>query len=149
MDIFDLFSVVLIAVFFGFGRKRGLAWQLAGIASLVLGYVAATRFAPGLCVRFKMDTAPGRFFVWAGVYSAVSTAVYLVACRFKRFLRDQELDELDQHLGGVLGAVKGAILLSLFVIVVVTLIPRLRPRILGYGLVLTVMIGLFWWRKWL
>ncbi|MEZ0230975.1 MAG: hypothetical protein ACAI25_20315, partial [Planctomycetota bacterium] len=39
---YDLVVVVTLGAGFFHGRAKGLSWQLSGIATLVLGYLAAT-----------------------------------------------------------------------------------------------------------
>ncbi|QDU44337.1 Colicin V production protein [Symmachiella dynata] len=107
MEIFDgIVLVVLIAAIVQ-GRFKGMAWQLAPIASLVLGYVVAFPMAGSLAPWFG-DSAPMNYLLALLVlYLAVALGVYLLARSLKEYIVKFKLEEYDKHLGALFGGVKG------------------------------------------
>jgi membrane protein required for colicin V production len=112
------------------GAWKGLAWQLAGIFSLILGFVVAI---PGSApiAHFFGQTAPLNRFIAAGIlYAVVSLGIYLAAFYYREAIQKWKLDNWDRHLGGVLGAVKGYLLCLALTFFAITLFSGLRDPIL-------------------
>jgi uncharacterized membrane protein required for colicin V production len=130
MEVFDLFSALVLFLSFLHGRQRGLALQLAALASLVLGYVVAQAFGEDVAEQLGLAGGRGALASWALCYALVALGVYYFATRYRRFLRKHEMEDYDSHLGGLAGAIKGGLLLSLFTVVCVSFVPTLRPRVL-------------------
>lgn len=131
MAFFDIGALITLGTFFLLGRSKGFAWQVAGIASLILGYIAARIFSAPLSAALELGSGLGSFVSWLIIYILVATGVYLIARGFKRSLKEKELDELDKHLGGVLGLLKGGLLVFLVSLVGLTLLPQYRPKLLA------------------
>lgn len=109
MTVFDgVVLVVLIAAIVQ-GRFKGMAWQLAPIASLVLGYVVALPMAGSLAPWFG-DSEPMNYLLALLVlYLTVALGVYLLARSVKEYIVKFKLDEYDKHLGALFGGVKGVL----------------------------------------
>lgn len=109
MEIFDgIVLVVLIAAIVQ-GRFKGMAWQLAPIAALVLGYVVAFPMAGSLAPWFG-DSAPMNYLLALLVlYLSVALGVYLLARSLKEYIVKFKLEEYDKHLGALFGGVKGVL----------------------------------------
>ncbi len=88
------------------GAWRGVTWQLASIASLILGYIASHQLSPQLASQFGSDPV-------------VSRAI----------LRKMKFEAFDRHLGMLLGGMEGAILGMVVTFFVVSLSPRTREPI--------------------
>lgn len=109
MSIFDGVVLVIIATGFVQGRWKGMAWQLAPIASLIIGYVVAFPMAGQLAPWFG-DSAPMNYLLALLVlYLAVSLSVYLLARSVKDYIVKFKLEEYDKHLGSLLGGVKSVL----------------------------------------
>ncbi len=109
MAIFDGVVLVVLILAIVHGRFKGMALQLAPIASLVLGYVVAFPLAPQLAPWFG-DSAPMNFVLALLVlYLAVALGVYLIARSLKEYIIKFKLEEYDKHLGALFGGVKGLI----------------------------------------
>ncbi len=107
--IFDGVVLVILLAAIVQGRFKGMAWQLAPIASLIMGYVVAFPLAPQLAPWFG-DSAPMNYLLALLVlYLTVALGVYLVARSLKEYIVKFKLEEYDKHLGALFGGVKGLI----------------------------------------
>jgi membrane protein required for colicin V production len=127
---FDLFLLIMFAVFYGFGFRRGFIWQIAGIASLIVGHIAAGHLMPHIQEIVGKDPGLAHFGAWIGVYVGAAVAVYLIAWRFRKFLEKQDLAELDKHLGGLTGLLKGGLLLAVITLLTITVSQTARNGLL-------------------
>lgn len=109
MVTYDWVMIAILVLGVVQGAWRGMAWQIAPIASLVLGYIVAvpmsTRLAP-----FFGNTAPtNRFIALLVLYCAVALGVYLVARALRESIERFKMVEFDRHLGALFGGVKGVL----------------------------------------
>src|SRR5712671_6478336 len=104
---FDLVVVLVVLLASVFGAWKGLAWQLASIISLVVGFVVAIPFSGPMSPLFGAHPPLNRFVAVAVLYALVSLGVYVVALVYRAVIQKWKLDQWDRHLGAVMGAVKG------------------------------------------
>lgn len=125
---YDLLVLAVLGVGYFMGRAKGLAWQLSGIATLVLGFVAATAGAKMVAPLFPNAWSQDlkRYAAWTAIYASVSIAIYLLTLALSKKLKQLELDELDRRFGGALGAVKAGLLLAALSLVAVAGSERAR-----------------------
>lgn len=131
MDVFDLFVLIVLVISFALGRSKGFAWQVAGLASLICGDLAARRFGPLVVDKLGLSHPLSPFIGWVVIYILVAVSLYLTAWKFRKFLEKQDIDELDKHLGGVLGAVKGGLILALIVLFFATVSTWVRGKVMN------------------
>ena len=123
MQTYDLFMLLVLGAATLFGFWKGFAWQIASVASLVVSYFAALRFAPELAPRFG-DTAPWNKFVAMLVIYVATSAVIWLAFRLVSGVIDRvKLKEFDHQLGAMLGLAKGALWCVAITFFAVTLLP--------------------------
>ena len=113
------------------GAFRGITWQLASIASLVLGYSVAQPLSGRLAPQFPGEPVVARALAMITVYFAVSGGVFLAAWVVRATLRRLKFEAFDRHLGMVLGGLEGALLGLLVTLFVVSLAPNTRDPIFG------------------
>ena len=128
LGLYDLLTLIVGAVGYAIGRKRGLVWQLSGIATLIVGGVCATILCNPLGPMIH-EGLLGRFAAWIGVYAAVSICLYLISLRLKHRLEEAELDELDERFGGMLGVVKSLIAFGAVTMVAVGISGRIAGAV--------------------
>lgn len=113
------------------GGWKGFAWQLAGIVSLILGFVVAIPLSSVAAPLFGKTAPLNRFVAMAVLYVATSLGVYLVAFIYRRFLERFQLHHWDRHLGAVFGGLKGWMLVLILTLFAVTLSVRARDAVMN------------------
>jgi len=111
------------------GAWRGVTWQLASIASLVLGYMVAHPVSAQLAPHFPGDPVIARSLAMLAVYAGVSGGVFLAAWCVRATLQAMKFEAFDRHLGMLLGGMEGALLGIVATYFVVSLSPSMREPI--------------------
>jgi len=130
MEIYDIVMLAVIAGATLLGFVKGLVWQIASIASLILSYFLALRFSEQLAPVFGQQPPWNRFLAMLAIYIGTSFVIWM-ACRFvKSALDSVQLSSFDRQLGGVFGAAKGALLCVCITFFAVTLNSQTRDHVL-------------------
>jgi len=109
MQTYDL---VMLAVLGGatiFGFWKGLAWQVASLASLVVSYFVALRFADRLAPMVSDDAPFNKFVAMLIIYAVASLAIWLAFRVVAGFIDQVKLKEFDRQMGALVGFAKGVL----------------------------------------
>ena len=110
MSPYDVLMIVVLLAATIFGAWKGMAWQLASLASLVLSYFAALKFSPQLA-PYISDQAPwNRFLAMLVIYLGTSVAIWLIFRVVAGMIDRVKLKEFDHQLGALFGLAKGVLL---------------------------------------
>ncbi len=131
MTIYDAAMIGVVIAGMVWGALRGITWQLASIASLVLGYSVAYPLSGQMAHRFPGEPVVARALAMLAVYVAVSGGIFLAAWIVRTTLQRWKFDAFDRHLGMILGGLEGALLGVVATLFVVSLAPRTRETILN------------------
>lgn len=131
MTTYDGIMLGLIVAGMVWGAMKGITWQVAGLASLVLGYLVAFPAAGPLT---KQIPFPGNESVQWGLalataYVAVSGGVFLAAWSVRTTLRRMKFEAYDRHLGMILGGVEAALVGVIATVMIVSVAPSTREPI--------------------
>ncbi|MFO0892554.1 MAG: CvpA family protein [Isosphaeraceae bacterium] len=129
MTIYDAAMAVLLVLGMVRGAWRGFTWQVASLASLIVGYFSARGLSGQVAAYLPGEPEVQRIVAMAVVYVAVSGGIFALAWMVRGTLRKLKFDAYDRHLGMLLGgaeAVGVGLLLTLFV---VSLAPATRRPI--------------------
>jgi uncharacterized membrane protein required for colicin V production len=129
MTLYDAAMVALVLGGMVWGAWRGIVWQIASLASLVLGYAVAHTTSDDLAVHFPGDPVVARGLAMVVIYAAVSGGVFLAAWMVRATLRKLKFEAYDRHLGMVLGGLEGALVGMVATLFVVSLAPQSRGPI--------------------
>jgi membrane protein required for colicin V production len=129
MTVYDAAMAGLIVAGMVWGAFRGITWQVASIASLVLGYSVAHPLSGRIAGSFPGEPVVARTLAMLTVYAAVSGGVFVVAWLVRATLRKLRFEAFDRHLGMVLGGMEGALLGLVVTLFVVSLAPQTRDPI--------------------
>jgi membrane protein required for colicin V production len=132
MEWYDIAMLVVLVGTTLFGFAKGMAWQLASLASLILSYFAALRFSEPLASTGLFgDEAPwNRFVAMLAVYLATSLAIWLVFRFVAGWIDRVKLQEFDRQIGGLFGFAKGVLLCVAITFFAVTVVPATRDDVL-------------------
>lgn len=127
------YDFVMLAVLVGamiFGVWKGVAWQIAALASVTLSAVAAVQCSPSLASHISAQEPWNRFGAMAIIYVAVAGAIWLLFRLVAGVINRLKLHEFDRQLGGVFGLAKGVLYCVVLTFFAVTLSESARQWVL-------------------
>jgi len=133
MDLIQPYDFLMLAVLVlstVFGAWKGMAWQLAALASLVVSTLVALRFgstlAPLLDVREPWNYCAAVLIL----YVAASLVIWVVFRMVADFIDRVQLREFDRQVGAMFGLAKGVLWCMLITFFAVTLTDAMRSHVL-------------------
>jgi membrane protein required for colicin V production len=123
MQTYDLLMVVVLAGTTLFGFWKGMAWQIASLASLVLSYFAALRFSEQLAPTFGDQAPLNRFVAMLVIYVVTSFIIWTIFRLVSGAIDKVRLESFDRQLGAMFGLAKGVLLCVAITFFAVTLLP--------------------------
>lgn len=129
ITIYDALMLLIVIISVLQGAWRGMAWQLAPIASLVLGYIVSYPLSTALAEYFGKPPL-NRLWAMIAIYLVVSLFVYMVARSIRHSLERMKLVEFDRHLGAVFGGIKGVLFTVVLTLGLVSVSDQARELIL-------------------
>src|SRR5687767_3696119 len=76
MQTYDMMMLVVLVGATVFGFWKGMAWQIASLASLIVSYFAALRFSEQLAPVFGQQAPLNRFVAMAAIYVGTSFFIW-------------------------------------------------------------------------
>jgi len=145
MQPYDVFMLVVLISAAVFGAWKGMAWQLASIASVLLSSIVALRFAGLLAPSLSAEEPWNQFLAMGILFAATSLGVW-IAFRFVAKVIDRvKLKEFDRQMGALFGAAKGVLYCLIITFFAVTLSESMRQKVLdsrsGYYAAVIVQKG--------
>ncbi|MFM8893392.1 MAG: CvpA family protein, partial [Planctomycetia bacterium] len=123
---YDLVMLGILAVAALLGYFKGIVWQIAWIAGIVVSAFVALRFAQPLAPWFGQQAPWNRYLAMLALYAGTSLAVWLVFRLVSGFINAIHLSAFDHQLGLLFGLAKGALLCVVITFFAVTLAPSYR-----------------------
>lgn len=124
MQTYDLLMLLVLGAATLFGFWKGMAWQVASIASLVVSYFVAKRFAEQLAPMIS-DHAPWNHAVaMLAIYVASSFVIWSLFRLVSGMIDRVKLDGFDHQMGALIGFAKGVLLTIVITFFAVTILPQ-------------------------
>lgn len=120
------YDFLMLAVLIGtavFGFVKGMAWQIASLASIVVSYFAALKFAARIAPIFGDSEPWNKYVAMLVVYIACSFAIWLVFRVVAQAIDRVKLKEFDRQMGALVGVAKGVLFCVAITFFAVTLLP--------------------------
>jgi membrane protein required for colicin V production len=108
--VYDLVMAAIVLFTTWRGAAKGVAWQLAGIAALVLCFLFATPVSLAIAPLIKIDPPLNRWIAMLATYLIFSFVCFAAARTVRGALEAARFEEFDRHLGAAFGFIKGAAL---------------------------------------
>jgi len=124
MQTYDLLMLLVLAAATVFGFWKGMAWQIASLASLVVSYFAALRFSAQLAPVFGDHAPLNRFVAMLAIYIGVSFIIWMMFRLVSGVIDKVRLESFDRQLGAMFGLAKGVLLCVAITFFAVTLLPQ-------------------------
>jgi membrane protein required for colicin V production len=130
MQPYDFLMLAVLVLCTVFGAWKGMAWQLAALASVVVSGMVAIHGSRPLAPYLKMDAPWDRCVAMLVLYLLTSAAIWLLF-RFVAGIIDRvRLKEFDRQAGALFGAAKGILWCLVITFFVVTLSESARQSVL-------------------
>jgi membrane protein required for colicin V production len=129
MTTYDAAMVIVVVLGLARGAWRGFTWQMASIASLVIGYTAAHSSSARIASYLPGEPEVQRALAMGIVYIIVSGGIFGIAWMIRGTLRKLKFEAYDRHLGMLLGGLEGVGVGMLATLLVVTVAPAARQPI--------------------
>lgn len=107
-----------------FGFWKGMAWQLASLASLIVSYFGALRFSEQLAPVIKLDPPLNRFAAMLLIYVCSSFIIWMLFRLVAGAIDKVRLESFDRQLGAMFGFAKGVLLCVVITFFAVTFLPQ-------------------------
>lgn len=122
METYDIIMLTLLGVATLYGALKGLAWQIASLASLVLSYLAAYKFRGELAAKIDATPPWNVFLAMLMLYAATSMVIWLLSNAVSATIDRWKFRDFDRQLGALAGFVKGVLFCVVVTLFVVTLL---------------------------
>jgi len=124
MQPYDVLMIVVLVGATVFGAIKGMAWQVASIASLVVSYIVSLSASAPLANALGWGEKPwGRFGAMLIIYVFMSFIIWSAFRVVSGFIDRLKLKEFDRQIGALFGVAKGVLLCTAITLFAVTLVP--------------------------
>jgi len=110
MQTYDVFMLVVLVGATVFGFWKGMAWQIASLASLIVSYIASLRFSDQLAPMFGQQAPLNKFVAMAAIYVGTSFFIWTLFRFVSKAIDKVRLESFDKQLGAIIGFAKGVLL---------------------------------------
>jgi uncharacterized membrane protein required for colicin V production len=129
MTIYDAAMAIVVVAGMIRGAWMGITWQLASMASLVLGFVVSHQASAQFAPYFPGEPEVARALAMGAIYILVSGGIYFLARLVRGVLHKLRFEAYDRHLGMLLGGGEAVCVGMLLTMFVVSLAPTTREPI--------------------
>jgi len=128
---YDIIMLVVLVAGGLFGVLKGMAWQIASVASIVVSAMVAVHFSPTLAPYISSQAPWNRYLAMAILYIVTSLVVWLVFRPIAGLIDKVKLHDFDRQIGGLIGLAKGVLLCLVITFFAVTLSESTRQMVLA------------------
>jgi membrane protein required for colicin V production len=122
MQPYDILMLIVLAAAVAWGAWKGLAWQIASLASIALSYFVALRFRGQLAGVISAAPPWNIFLSMLILFLGTGLIVWIGFNFVSELIERVKLKEFDHQLGALFGAGKGVLLCVLITLFSVALL---------------------------
>lgn len=126
---YDLLMLGVLIFATARGAAKGIVWQLATIAALVLCFAFSESLSLAVAPLITVKPPLNRWIAMFGLYLVFSFASFAAARNLREWIEKAKFVEYDRHLGGLFGLVKGGVFCLFVTFFTVTLSESARAYI--------------------
>lgn len=123
---YDILVACILLFFMAKGAARGLIWQLAGIAGILLCVTFAGTASKVIGPHINLAPPTNQWAVMFITYLLATFVAFGFARTLNSWINQLELKEFNRHLGAVFGLLKGALLVLVMTFMIVTFSAKSR-----------------------
>lgn len=127
MEFYDLLMAAILVVLTVYGYFKGMAWQIAYVASFVASYFIATRFAdqiaPQITSMFNVGAPANKLVAMVLIYAVASFGVWMIFRMVRRVIDSVKMEGFDHQMGAILGFGRGVLWCVGVTFIVLTVLP--------------------------
>lgn len=127
--IYDLLMLGVLIFAAARGAAKGIVWQLATIAALVLCFAFSESLSLAVAPLITVKPPLNRWIAMFGLYLGFSFVSFAAARSLREWIEKAKFVEYDRHLGGLFGLVKGGVFCLFVTFFTVTLSESARAYI--------------------
>jgi membrane protein required for colicin V production len=128
--VYDALLLLILLYHTWRGAARGVTWQLAGLAAILLCFLFAAPLSIQVAPLVQLDPPLNRYVAMLAIYLVFSLGSFAAARTIRGLLETLRFQEFDRHLGAVMGFLKGATLCLILTFFVVTISGSAREQVL-------------------
>ncbi|MCH2183376.1 MAG: CvpA family protein [Mariniblastus sp.] len=111
MSFYDMLMIAILSLTILFGLWKGLAWQIASLAAIIVSYIVAMQFRGDVSPYIQAEEPWNRFAAMLILYVGTWIAIWIIyALLVRKTIDGLKLSWFDRPAGALAGAAKGAIL---------------------------------------
>jgi len=130
MQPYDMLMLLVLIATTVFGALKGMAWQLASLASFGLSYMVSLKFADQLAPQISQPAPWNKFTAMLILYIGTSLVIWIAFRMVRGFIDRVRLNEFDRQIGALFGAAKGVAFCVAITFFAVTMSAQAREAIL-------------------
>ena len=130
---FGTYDIVMLAVLILatiLGAWKGMAWQIASLASIVLSAFVSINFSEPLAPLFGEKAPLNRWIAALVLFLGTSLVIWIISKIVAKIIDRVKLKEFDRQMGAFFGLAKGILLCIVITFFVVPLSENLRQAVL-------------------
>lgn len=131
MQIYDVLMLIVLAGALLFGVWKGMAWQVASLASVLVSTAVAVHSSPAIAPWFGSQAPWNRFCAMAVLYVIIGGAIWILFRLVSNVIDRVKLKEFDRQLGATFGLAKGVLYCVVITFFAVTLNESSRQVVLA------------------
>ncbi len=131
MQPYDVLMLVVLTGAVLFGVWKGMAWQVASLASVVVSAAVALHSSAAIAPYFPGKEPWNRFCAMAVLYVVTAGAIWILFRLVSNIIDRVKLKEFDRQLGATFGLAKGALYCVVITFFAVTLSESSRQVVLA------------------
>ncbi len=124
MQTYDMLIALVLVAATLFGFWKGMAWQVASLASLIVSYFAALKFADQLAPMISNHAPWNKFVAMLAIYIGTSFVIWTLFRLVSGMIDRVKLDGFDHQMGALIGFAKGVLLSIAITFFAVTILPQ-------------------------
>lgn len=124
MATYDLLMLAILVGLTLYGYFKGMAWQIAYVASFVASYFLAVRFADRIAPQITFVNPPANKFVaMAIIYAGASFAIWMIFRVVRKMIDSVKMEGFDHQMGALIGFGRGVLWCVGLTFVALTVVP--------------------------